>query len=292
MRPSSPPRSMNRVTVSGVVRNTAGTPVEGALVIAQLVSEQVPEPTPGEDRGKCRGGLWAQRESVSSVTGQFDIPFASPGPAVDACLVLTVYAPDTGLKDTTVSGWRFRFEVPHASELPNVHVDVALTPIDRPRRGALPSPQVDRTEYTAAYVGGEGQARTYAFTIIARYENPTADTLYISRCLPRDRTPEYGVEAIDDATAESAYDPVWACVGHGFPIVVAPHAARVDTLRIEGPNVFDGKTIEPLGNLEGEFRLIYTVGSCGLGCARCGKPRCQTLPVERRSPAFRVRVAR
>lgn len=276
---------MNRVTVSGVVRNTAGTPVEGARVIAQLVSEQVPEPTPGEDRGKCRGGLWAQRETVSSATGQFDIPFASAGPAVDACLVLRVYAPDTELRDTTVSGLRFRFEVPHASALPNVHVDVALTRSDRPRPVELPSPQVDRTEYTAAYVRGEGQGSTYGFTIIARYENTTADTLYLPRCRPRDRTPEYGVEAIDDTTKESAYDGVWLCVGDS-PIVVAPHTARVDTLGIEGPNSFDGKTKAPLGTLEGEFRLIYTVST------RCREPLCQTRSEERRSPAFRVRVAR
>lgn len=277
---------MNRVTVSGVVRNTAGTPVEGARVIAQLVSEQVPEPTPGEDRGTCRGGLWAQRETVSSATGHFDIPFASVGPQVDACLVLRVYAPDSGLKDTTASGWRFRFEVPRTAEVPTVHIELALTVIDRPPRIELPSPLLDRTEYTATYVRGEGQGSTYGFTIIARYENTTADTLYLPRCRPRDRTPEYGVEAIDDTTKESAYDGVWLCVGHDSPIVVAPHTARVDTLRIEGPNSFDGKTNEPLGTLEGEFRLIYTVST------KCREPLCRTRSEERRSPAFRVHVAR
>ena len=135
-------------------------------------------------------------------------------------------------------------------------------------------------------MGGEGQARTYAFTIIARYENPTADTLYLPRCLPRQRTPEYGVEVVDDTTEDSGYDPVWACVGHDSPIVVAPHAARVDTLRIEGPNAFDGKTNAPMGRLEGEFRLIYTVST------KCREPLCRARSEERRSPVFRVHVAR
>lgn len=277
---------MNRVTVSGVVRSKAGTPVDGARVIAQLVSPQVPERNPGEDWGKCRGGLWAQRETVSSVTGQFDIPFASVGPEVDACLVLRVYAPDSGLIDTMASGWRFRFEVPRTTQVPTVRVELALTARARPPRIELPSPQVDRTEYTASYVRGEGQGSTYGFTIIARYENTTADTLYLPRCLPRDRTPEYGVEVVDDTTEDSGYDAVWACVGHDFPIVVAPHATRVDTLRIEGPNVFDGKTNAPMGRLEGEFRLIYTVS------AKCREPPCRTRPEERRSPVFRVHLAR
>lgn len=277
---------MNRVTVSGVVRNTAGTPVEGARVIAQLFSEQVPENSPGEDRGKCQGGLWAQREAVSTAAGTFEIPFASAGPAVDACLVLRAYAPDSGLRDTTVSGWRFPFSVPRTRDAPSVHVELALTVVNRPPHIELPSPQVDQTEYTATYVGGKGQGSTYGFTIIARYENTTADTLYLPRCHPRDRTPEYGVEVVDDTTEDSAYDPVWACVGHNYPIVVAPHAARVDALWIEGPNAFDGRTYAPMGRLEGEFRLIYTVSTT------CQEPACRTRSEERRSPVFRVRLAR
>ncbi len=152
----------------------------------------------------------------------------------------------------------------------------------------VPSPlQVDDTEYLATCTEGRGDACRYGFTAVARYENRTADTVYVSRCQPRDRTPEYGVEVIDDTTKDAAYDPVWACVGHDFPIVIAPRATRVDTLRIDGPNAFDGRMNAPMGTLEGQFRLIYKVGRCWLGRATC------RTPLElRRSQPFRVHVAR
>ncbi len=152
----------------------------------------------------------------------------------------------------------------------------------------VPSPlQVNQAEYLATCTGDKGETCSYGFTLIARYENRTADSLYLDRCGPRDRTPMYGVEAINDTTEGAAYDHVWACTGHDFPIVVAPHAVRVDTLRIEGPNSYDGKTNAPLGKFEGQFRLIYTVGPCWLG-----RPKCRIVPGPQRSQTFRVRLVR
>jgi len=150
-----------------------------------------------------------------------------------------------------------------------------------------PSLQVDQTEYRAACVRGKGGACTYTFKLVARYHNPTADTLYINRCLPSDPTPEYGVEAVADSAEDAAYDPMWACVGHDFPVVVAPHATRIDTLQIEGPNSWDGKTNAPFGVFEGEFRLIYKVSRCWPG-----RRNCRILPDEQRSQTFRVHLLR
>jgi hypothetical protein len=95
----------------------------------------------------------------------------------------------------------------------------------------------------------------------------------------------YGVEVVDD-TAEAAYDYVWACVGGVSPIVIPPHTTRVDTLRMEGPNTFDGKTHAPTGKLEGEFRLLYDMSSC-----LTGRTKCQLSPTRQRSGPFRVHLA-
>jgi len=150
-----------------------------------------------------------------------------------------------------------------------------------------PSPlHVDKADYTATCIEKVGNTCSYGFTLVARYENQTAETLYVSRCHPRDPTPQYGVETIED-TADAAYDPVWACAGHDSPIVIGPHTARRDTLRIEGANAFDGKTNAPMGRFEGEFRLLYNVSSCWPG-----RTKCQLLPAWQRSGTFRVHVAR
>jgi hypothetical protein len=148
-----------------------------------------------------------------------------------------------------------------------------------------PSLQVDQTDYKVPCVRGKGDACTFSFKLVARFHNPTADTLYINRCSPTAPTPEYGVETVTDSTEDAAYDPIWACVGHDSPVVVAPHATRIDTLRIEGPNSFDGKTNVPLGVFEGEFRLIYKVSRCWLG-----RRNCRVLPDEQRSQTFHVHL--
>jgi hypothetical protein len=143
--------------------------------------------------------------------------------------------------------------------------------------------RLDRSEYSATCRRGKSNTCSYAFTLVATYENRTPDTLYVSRCYPTDPTPMYGIEMVDDTTEDAAYERVWACVGHDSPIVIAPHAARVDTLRIEGPNAADGKTNAPMGKFDGEFRLLYNVSSC-----QPGRSRCQLLPEWERSRTFRV----
>ena len=124
-------------------------------------------------------------------------------------------------------------------------------PGDAQRTSSL---QVDRTQYLATCIKGV-EVCSYGFTVVPRYDNRTAGPLFLSRCSSAARTPMYAVEVIDD-TADSGYDPIWACVGHDSPIVIALGATRVDTLQIEGPHSFDGKTHAPIGILEGDFRLV------------------------------------
>ena len=99
----------------------------------------------------------------------------------------------------------------------------------RPCRAQTPSPlQVDRTEYRATCLKGRGGVCSYGFTLVARYKNRTAHSLYLSTCQPRDGAPTYGIPVIDDTTEGSGYEPFWACGGHEFPIVLASGATRVD----------------------------------------------------------------
>ena len=136
--------------------------------------------------------------------------------------------------------------------------------------------QVDRSEYHATRF--RTKPSTYSFTLIARYENRTANPLYLSRCTPSAQSPMYVIPEIHHPSLDSGYDEVWACVAHGSPIVIAPGATRVDTLRIEGPNILDGRTYAPKGRLEGDFRLIYEVGTSSSSGQATG-----LLPLEQRS---------
>ena len=180
--------------------------------------------------------------------------------------------------------------IPRSSWLP-VTAAVLTVPLTAPSSLAQASPslQLDKTEYRAVCVRAIADACTYRFQVVARYHNPTTDTLYLSRCLPGDTTPEYGIgiEAVTESTEDTAYDPIWACGEHDFPVVVAPNGTRVDTLQLVAPNSFDGKTHAPLGIFEGELRLIYYVSHCFRG-----RQKCQRLPEGERSQAFRVRPLR
>ncbi len=120
---TGPPRPANKAIVSGIVQTTKGTPVPGSRVVAQLFSEEAPGP--GE--GRCRGMLAMQREAASSATGEFLIPIESPGPQFNVCLVVMVSPPPgTGLRDSSSSGQRFRFELPRTNQVTTMHVDVVL----------------------------------------------------------------------------------------------------------------------------------------------------------------------
>jgi hypothetical protein len=120
---TGPPRPPNKAIVSGIVQTTKRTPVPGSRVVAQLFYEEAP----GIGEGSCRGTMAMQREAASSATGEFLIPIESPGPQFNACLVVMVSAPPgTGLRDSSSSGQRFRFELPRTNQVTTVHVEVVL----------------------------------------------------------------------------------------------------------------------------------------------------------------------
>jgi hypothetical protein len=104
--------------------------------------------------------------------------------------------------------------------------------------------------------------REYAFTLVAQYANRSAAPVYLYRCFPDSPQPIYNVHLVGASEPlESAYDPGWGCVGHENQIVVQPGAIRVDTLRITGPTAWE-RSGEPIGKLEGRYRLEYQAQSC------------------------------
>jgi hypothetical protein len=165
------------------------------------------------------------------------------------------------------------------------------TPV-APRAGSLDGPvlTVDKDAYEARYLRGEGPHRQFGFRLVARLSNRSAAPVYLERCYPDWPHPLYGVgleEGVGSTDVDrSAYDGIWACVGHDRPIVVAPGDTRVDTLEIVGPNSWDGRTKAPLGVFEGRFRLGYRTRACPteVDCVRAGSPIT--------SNAFAVRLVR
>jgi hypothetical protein len=132
----------------------------------------------------------------------------------------------------------------------------------------------DRSAYKAVATEREGPVRAYRFTLVARFTNHTDRPVYLERCYPDTPYPIHGIVPAE-GDAEVAYAPVWACVEHGHPIEVQPGETRTDSLRITGPNAWDGDTNEAFGRLEGRFRLSYSVGTCPavIGCEVPGRVR-------------------
>ena len=121
--------------------------------------------------------------------------------------------------------------------------------------------RTDRAAYDATPIGREGSYRTYAMTVVAQFTNGMSRQLYLQRCYADTPYPIYGIVSAEEGR-EAAYNPVWACVGHGVPIIVLAGMTRTDSLRIVGPTAWDGRTKKPLGDLVGRFRLSYIVGTC------------------------------
>lgn len=130
--------------------------------------------------------------------------------------------------------------------------------------GGSPTLETDRATYQASPMAGSSSYRWYGFTLVARYTNQTARTVYLARCYPDSKAPIYSLRGVGFA---SAYDGAWACVGHDNPIRVEAGRSRTDTLRIQGPTAWsDGR---PIGELQGVFELVYYgTWSCPGGCGQ------------------------
>ena len=97
----------------------------------------------------------------------------------------------------------------------------------------------------------------YQFRIVSRFENRSAGTLYLGRCFPDSPQPLFTV--FNTVPVESGYTQGWACVGHDRQFAIRPGEVRIDTLVVEGPNMFQGGTHVPIGVTEGDFRLYFDV---------------------------------
>lgn len=72
---------------------------------------------------------------------------------------------------------------------------------------------------------------TYRFTLIARLENRSNQTIYLDRCRANSPQPMYGFKLLNAQGSERAgYGKVYACVGHNQPITVQAGSVRVDTI--------------------------------------------------------------
>ena len=117
----------------------------------------------------------------------------------------------------------------------------------------------DATSYVAHRILGSGSLRRYRFTVITRYTNRGATSLFLGRCFPTSPQPMFTVLHADPSV-RSGYEYVWGCVGHDKQFEIPPGAVRVDTVQVEGPNILDGVTHEALGVTSGRFRLYFSVG--------------------------------
>jgi hypothetical protein len=137
----------------------------------------------------------------------------------------------------------------------------------------------DEPSYSASLIPGTGE---YAFAVVATFFNHSRDTVFLETCGPDAPHPEFGVVTPSGSSADG-YNPAWACVAHDKQIAVAGGSSRVDTLTITGPVMWDGRTGQAIGALDGVFRLSYTV----LNCRRDSS--CILAPTQARSNTFNVK---
>ena len=147
----------------------------------------------------------------------------------------------------------------------------------------------DATAYVARPMEGLGRRQRYHFVLISRFENRGSKSLYLGRCLPDSDEPLFtvvnGDSTATDRRSGSAYSTVWGCVGHDRQFEIRPGAVRIDTLEVQGPNSFDGRTGEAFGRLEGKLRLYFVVRRAP------GEDVPQLPPSESVSNIFSVRVS-
>lgn len=128
--------------------------------------------------------------------------------------------------------------------------------------------QTDQTSYISHQNLDESWP-TFRFTLIARFENRSYQTIYLARCRSDSPQPMYGLKLLNqEETKRSGYGKVYACSQHNQPIAVRPRSVRIDTIHVMGPTGWQHGTHEPLGVLEGEYKLGYELQTCrsGNGC--------------------------
>jgi hypothetical protein len=131
----------------------------------------------------------------------------------------------------------------------------------------------DATAYTATRIVTGPRSPRYHVAVVATFTNRGSTPIHLARCYPDSPIPIYGVDFLGRSDDErSAYDPAWACVGHGKPITVMPGASRVDTLHLSAPIGSHGRTISGYGAATGRMRLRYVIEGCRSEAGACRPP--------------------
>ncbi len=125
--------------------------------------------------------------------------------------------------------------------------------------------QTDQTAYTAQQ-DPEEEWPTYSFTLVAQFENRSGRTLYLATCNPSSVHPIHSLKLMDkESSTHSEYSGINSCSGNHDPIIIDAGSVRTDTLQITGPGAWEPGTHEPIGTLEGSFRLVYEARTCAFG---------------------------
>lgn len=131
--------------------------------------------------------------------------------------------------------------------------------------------ETDQSSYIAERAT-ELELQAYTFILISQFKNNSERTLYLARCRSSSVHPNYDIKLMDEESSSiSAYSGFENCAGRTDPIMIHSGQARIDTLQISGPNAWENGTNEPIGVLQGTFRVVYDALTCPAG-DRCEIP--------------------
>ena len=114
----------------------------------------------------------------------------------------------------------------------------------------------------ASYVAVDDPDPRYDFSIpvIVKFRNETGSVVRLNFCTATSTEPTYVVEAMTSGGA--AWNPNTTCALQVPHVDLARGGERTDTLLLRAPwqRAFNG---QPIGVLEGEFRIAFEVQMCG-----------------------------
>ncbi len=140
--------------------------------------------------------------------------------------------------------------------------------------------RTDKIAYVATSIGTAPYNR-YIVSVITRFENSGDVPIYLETCFGK-APPIYSVRLVSDSTSESAFNPVWGCVG-ASPLTVAPGETRVDTLQLGAPNAWSSAGV-PHGTLNGQLRIAYW------GSTLCSSPLMSCALTPQESNAISIQI--
>lgn len=117
----------------------------------------------------------------------------------------------------------------------------------------------DARFYTALRTGEVTPTDRFEMDIVVALANLTDREISLQACGEDGNSPRFAVSmAAIPNDWSAAYESAGSCFS-ASSITLAPGESRVDRVVLSGPRTFDGLTGLPLGDLEGEMRLVYYV---------------------------------